>query len=202
MRFGLATSVEQPALADIATLTEDDLDGRSDEDVAAAVLDRYWQPPTIGPCNVVGHRRDGQEWFPGETPGEKVGIETYRFNLEWPVEGDATWLDCWPAKLNGEAIPYEPPEPFPDLQDGGELVRSNWNRLTARSTARFLHGGGVIVGHATVRRDERPADHACDLRGRCRRQLASRRGLRRQQVDGAHPCADAAPSTGRALLGG
>jgi hypothetical protein len=149
---GLIQLVLKPALADTTQLSADDLSGRTNSDIAGALLADRWHPPSLGEPWVGSHVPGQGHARPGASPESTRYVESRRFPLEWQVEGCAEWLDYWPDGADLHLGPVDRLDGEPDLTD--QEWKRDWNRRVERADRRFVRDGPIIRGFVEIVRDD------------------------------------------------
>jgi hypothetical protein len=180
--LGLDRDVLEPALADVATLDQTDLDHRPDSEIAAALVDAYWHPPRLGEVRR-GERVQGHDHVDRAGVGSAVGIpfrHSLRVPLEWEVTGDAHWLMWWPDATTQE--PVDVVFPFPELTN--EVDKAEWNRRTELSSNLFLLTDSKVSSFIEVPVNP---DDSLDAGTLVRQAIHDRDALLRGYVDAIEP---------------
>jgi hypothetical protein len=146
----------QPAADDAARLTPTQLDGRTDAEIAEALVTVYWRPPrVVEPEPVVDHVSAGHDHArPRTDDGGYPMIKSARIHVRWTIEGNAEWLDYWPDGSTTDSdvlVPIDEIYPFPNRDD--ELQKTNWDRLVELSGNLYLRQGSSITTFVEIARD-------------------------------------------------
>lgn len=176
--------VLEPSLRAVATLQQADLDHRPDAEVAAAVVEAYWDPPRVGEVRR-RQRERGHDHVVRSGMDSGVGIafrQSIRVPLEWDVAGNARWLMWWPDDTTQEPVDmmFAPPDTTSDLD------RAEWNRLVELSANLFLLTGSKVSSFIEV--PVNPDDVAAGSTV-VRRSVEDRDTLLRGYVDAIEPTA-------------
>lgn len=157
----LANTVLEGALHTIGRFEADELDGRSDAQVAEAVFNSVWDPPSLGEMWIGPPESAPRQARPGATQNSSFYVDAKRIPLEWPVEGASDWLDLWPEGADKGLTPVDKLDGEPDLEDPD--WHRDWNRLVERAHTRFVREGSVVKGYVDIPRDDpRPPIQARD----------------------------------------
>lgn len=177
-KLGLDREVLEPSLSTVARLQQVDLDHRPDAEVAAAVVEAYWDPPRVGEVRR-RQRIPGQDHVVRSDVDSAVGIplrRSIRVPLEWEVTGNAHWLMWWPDDTTQEPVDvlFQPPDTTNDLD------RAEWNRLVELSANLFLLTGSKVSSFVEVPVDP---DGVVEVSAVVRRAVEDRDALLRGFVD-------------------
>ena len=142
-----------PAFRAASCLTQAELDGRGDAEIALSMMNTYWLPPSIGEA-IVSQPTEGERHSrQGGKGGGIPSVPSKRFEVRWEVEGNAEWLDYRPDNRMSELPLASVDEIYPPPDPQLEVEKADWNRLNRLSGNLYLRMGNDVASYVEVPRD-------------------------------------------------
>lgn len=148
---GVSELVIAPSVEAARRLRADDLSGRTDADVAGALVSAVWQPPELlsgaQPMRVVNGDPIGTITAPSVTSMRS----TKRITLSWAISGNGRWLEYWPDLDDEDLLPTD--LEFGETDGTDPAWRADWNRRL-HLAERFRVNDHEVTSYVEIPTDE------------------------------------------------